>query len=100
MRKADLFLASMVLAFSLGALMLVHSSLAQRAAALGLRDKANMVARLGLTDLCLFTEARYTRHPVMADLNTPFQDFPMAMEHYPSGSLLPLPRHLTEKGGF
>lgn len=41
-----------------------------------------------LTDLSLFTEARYTRHPSQADWFTPFQDHPLAFEHFPSGSLL------------
>ncbi len=27
-----------------------------------------LVQRLGLTDICLFTEARYTRHPSQADI--------------------------------
>jgi hypothetical protein len=51
-----------------------------------------LAARLGLTDLALFTEARYTRHPSQADLHSAFQDHPVALEHFPSGSLL-LPRH-------
>ena len=46
------------------------------------------VERLELTDLALFTEARYTRHPTQADWFTPFQDHPLALEHFPSGSLL------------
>ncbi len=54
-----------------------------------------LVAQLGLTDLCLFTEARYTRHPSQADLQSAFQDHPFALEHFPSGSLLPPPRNLT-----
>ena len=54
-----------------------------------------LVAQLGLTDLCLFTEARYTRHPSQADLQSAFQDHPLAFEHFPSGSLLPPPRNLT-----
>lgn len=52
---------------------------------------ARLVARLRLTDLCLFTEARYTRHPSQADLHSPFQDHPLALEHFPSGSLLTPP---------
>ena len=50
---------------------------------------ADLVHRLTLTDLALFTEARYTRHPSLADLASPFQDHPMALEHFPSGSLVP-----------
>jgi hypothetical protein len=46
-----------------------------------------VVKRLGLTDPALFTEARYTRHLSQADTHAPFQDHPMAFEHFPSGSL-------------
>jgi hypothetical protein len=46
-----------------------------------------LVGDLGLTDLCLFTEARYTRNPSQADAHAPFQDHPMALEHFPAGSL-------------
>lgn len=51
-----------------------------------------MAARLGLTDLALFTEARYTRHPSQADQHSAFQDHPLAFEHFPSGSLI-VPRY-------
>lgn len=62
---------------------------ARRAAAL--EANAHLVARLGLTDVCLFTEARYTRHPSQADLHSAFQAHPLGLEHFPSGSLL-MPR--------
>jgi hypothetical protein len=60
------------------------------------RERAAIVKRLGLTDLCLFTEARYTRHPSQADRFTPFQDHPLALEHFPSGSLIGVPAILRE----
>jgi len=41
---------------------------------------------LGLTDLCVSTEARYTRHPAVSDPVAPFMDHPGAVEHFPSGS--------------
>ena len=41
---------------------------------------------LGLTDLCVSTEARYTRHPAVSDPVVPFMDHPGAIEHFPSGS--------------
>jgi hypothetical protein len=47
-----------------------------------------LVAALMLTDLSLWSEARYTRHPAMSDLFSPFQDHPGAMEHFPAGTLL------------
>ncbi len=43
-------------------------------------------AGLGLTDLCIATEARYTRHPAISDHVVPFMDHPGAIEHFPSGS--------------
>lgn len=68
----------------------------QRAGRAAAREEnAQLVARLGLTDLCLFTEARYTRHPSQADLHSAFQDHPIGLEHFPSGSLLPPPRALA-----
>jgi len=50
-----------------------------------------LVTGLGLTDLALFTEARYTRHPSQADLHSAFQDHPVALDHFPSASLVPPP---------
>jgi len=44
------------------------------------------VAGLGLTDLCVATEARYTRHPAVSDPIAPFMDHPGALEHFPTGS--------------
>jgi hypothetical protein len=60
-----------------------------------LKNKAETVKELELTDLCFFTEARYTRHLSQADSNTPFQDYPLSFEHFPSGSLVMPPVHLT-----
>ena len=54
--------------------------------------KRALVGALGLTDLALWTEARYTRHPSQADLFAPFEDFPAALEHFPAGSIVPVPR--------
>jgi hypothetical protein len=47
-----------------------------------------LVRELGLTDLSLFTEARYARHLSQADLHSAFQDGPGALEHFPVGSLV------------
>ena len=44
------------------------------------------VAGLGLTDLAVATEARYTRHPAVSDPMAPFMDHPGAIEHFPTGS--------------
>lgn len=53
-----------------------------------LRAKRQLVKELGLTDLSLCSEARYTRHPSQADLFSAFQDFPGAFEHFPTGSII------------
>jgi hypothetical protein len=53
-----------------------------------LAARRQLVGVLSLTDLSLWTEARYTRHPAMADLFSPFQDHPGAFEHFPAGSLM------------
>jgi hypothetical protein len=50
--------------------------------------RRQLVSRLSLTDLALWTEARYTRHPSMADQFSPFQDHPAAFDHFPAGSLM------------
>ena len=47
---------------------------------------AIVVSSLGLTDLCLATEARYTRHPAVSDPMAPFMDHPGAIDHFPTGS--------------
>ncbi len=52
---------------------------------------AELVRSLSLTDPALFTEARYTRHLSQSDRFAPFQDHPMAFEHFPSGSLVAPP---------
>ena len=62
--------------------------------AIQIAERSALAARLGLTDLALFTEARYTRHPSQADLHSAFQDHPVALEHFPTGSLLPPPAAL------
>lgn len=78
--------------------MFIHAAKERKSALSALKEKAEMVKRLGLTDLCIFTDARYTRHPAMADLHTPFQSYPLSLEHFPSGSLMPPPPHLSGRG--
>lgn len=46
---------------------------------------------LGLTDLCIATEARYTRHPAVSDMASAFMDHPGALEHFPSGTFWAVP---------
>lgn len=47
-----------------------------------------LASRLTLTDLAIWTEARYTRHPSQADFFSPFQDGPSSLDHFPAGAIL------------
>jgi hypothetical protein len=94
LKKSDVFLCVIFIVCCLFAVMFVHASLTTKSALPSLREKIRMVRALELTDICLFTDARYTRHPSMADLHSPFQDHPMSFEHFPSGTLITPPPHL------
>jgi len=95
-RKVDVFLLSISVALCLFAFIFVHASLTKKSELPALRENSKMVRTLEITDICLFTEARYTRHLSMADLHTPFQDHPMSLEHFPSGALITPPPHLRQ----
>lgn len=46
----------------------------------------DVVAYLGLSDLCISTDARYIRNLAVTDPLAPFMDHPGAIEHFPGGS--------------
>ncbi len=81
----------------MGGLLFIHPHFQGDDYESGLAKRKHLVRELQLTDLCLFTEARYTRHLSQADLHSPFQDYPMALEHFPSGSLVLPPEHLLNR---
>ena len=95
MCRTDRFLTLMAVLALATALTFVDAALRSHEASPRLAASAALVRDLGLTDLALFTEARYTRHLSQADLHTAFQDHPLAFEHFPSGSLLAPPAHLV-----
>ena len=99
MRKSSLFLFFLAVNTGLFLLLFVHSSYRERADLPILGEKRDLVRRLELTDLCLVTEASYTRHLSQADLHTPFQDSPLALEHFPSGSILRPPESIKRING-
>jgi hypothetical protein len=92
MRKSGLFMLMMA-----GGVVALAALTWQGAAGRHGRPASSIAARraakaLEITDPCLFTEARYTRHLSLADRHTPFQEHPLSLEHFPSGSLtLPPP---------
>jgi hypothetical protein len=88
LRKSNCFFTTLLLLLVIFTALFPHARQRQRAEARSLDAMAAMVRELGLTDLCLFTEASYTRHITQTDLRTPFQEFPLSLEHFPSGSLM------------
>jgi len=95
MRKSTNYLCTLSLLMLLFGMMLLHAGLERRQARGMILQIAGEVKTLGLTDLCLFLEARYSRHPSQADRHSAYQDHPLSLEHFPSGSLLlpPFPVH-------
>lgn len=91
MRKSIIYISFTALLIVLVMIMVLHTRLSQKAAVPELLERAKLVKSLRLTDLCLFTEARYTRNPAMADRFAAFQDHPTALEHFPSGSFVTPP---------
>ena len=96
MRKSNLFLIYLILLSGLFLLSVTDAALRSRMAQAELARMQQQVSAWELTDLALFTEARYTRHLSQADYHTPFQDHPFALEHFPTGSLV-MPPALLDK---
>jgi len=94
-RPSTLFFGLLAVGIILLILMTVDAAISQRTDQAAQRQRRDIVRALALTDLCLFTESRYTRHPSMADLHSPFQDHPSALERFPSGALMRPPPHLV-----
>jgi len=93
-RKSTIFSIFVTLNLAAVFFIFLHAHFKSRSALPAINQKALMVETMALTDLCLFTDARYTRNPSVADLHSPFQDGPMTMEHFPSGALILPPLHL------
>jgi len=96
MRKAKKFSLFILLQGIVLTLLAAHSFYRTGADRPWIEQKRQMVRDWQLTDLCLFTEASYTRHLSQADRHTPFQNSPMAFEHFPSGSILLPPESLKK----
>ena len=98
MRMSTLFFLFVTLLTTLLVIMSADAITRNNAALPQLTEKRSIVRDYGLTDLCLFTEARYTRHPSLTDQHSPFQDGPLSFEHFPSGSLVDPPPVLQGRG--
>ena len=96
-RRSTIYLGTTVgLVLILGGMVLHASGIVRTSGPLFAR-KSSLVRQLELTDLCLSTEASYTRHLSMTDLSTPFQDAPLSLEHFPTGGLVEPPTHMAKK---
>ncbi|MEJ1354813.1 MAG: hypothetical protein RPU52_16120 [Candidatus Sedimenticola sp. (ex Thyasira tokunagai)] len=94
MRKSTLFLLFLSIGCLSIALTAVDAVDQQHSATQPLQARTALVGRLGISDLALFTEARYTRHVTQADRHAAFQDHPSSLDHFPSGSLISPPPRL------
>lgn len=88
MRRSIQFLLFTAVILTLFTLLPLHASHSRRINDADLKVQAARLRGLQLTDLCLSSEARYTRHPALADRHAAFQEHPLALEHFPSGSLI------------
>ncbi len=85
--RKSYYLALFVLVILVLDLGLVFMMLGQRhTRKLENQQMIQLVTELGLSDLAVTTEARYTRHPAVTDPLVPFMDHPGNIEHFPSGS--------------
>lgn len=94
MRKSTTVSVFFSVLFTLLALSLVDAENRRQDANRLLEKRAGLVGELGLSDMALFTEARFTRHLSLADRHAPFQDHPTSFDHFPSTSLVLPPEHL------
>ncbi|WP_373500393.1 hypothetical protein [Desulfococcus sp.] len=100
MRRSTIFLIhTAVLGTGLVLMIAIHPRLNLPSREMIVKNNAMLVQKLDITDLCLFTEVRYTRHLSQADLFSAFQESPLALEHYPSGSMTRPPAWMTPGQG-
>ena len=88
MRRSLQFLLFIAVSLVIFLLLPLHARHQQNLSMSEDKDHGEALRKLQVTDLCLTTEARYTRHLAMADRHAPFQAHPLALEHFPSGSLV------------
>lgn len=93
MRPALVFGLFLCLLLALAGALFVDGLIRRKAEAATLAQLAVATSALGLTDLAVATEARYTRHPAVSDAVAPFMDHPGAIEHFPTGTFWLPPSH-------
>ena len=91
MRPSHILLVIILFFLILDSVLYLHASRLRETLRSDYAVQAIAVAGLGLSDLCVATEARYTRHPAVSDAMVPFMDHPGAIEHFPTGSFWAAP---------
>lgn len=91
MRRSSIFFLQIALQILIIVTFLVYSWIELSERITLWKGLDGIVRTLKLTDMALFTDARYTRHPSQADLFSPFQDYPRSIEHFPTGTIIPPP---------
>ncbi|MEI6825441.1 MAG: hypothetical protein WCK54_07600 [Desulfuromonadales bacterium] len=90
-RPSTIFMSLLFSGICIVCFLFVHAQMRSAADLPLLKKHARLAGQLGLTDLALCTEARYTRHPSQSDRHSAFQEHPGALEHFPTGAFIPPP---------
>ncbi len=90
-KKYQIFLAIVLCELIIMGILLVSAFNQIASSKHRINELKKLTRQLQLTDLSVWTEARYTRNPSQADYFSPFQDFPSSVEHFPAGSLIEPP---------
>jgi hypothetical protein len=91
MRKSSLFLLFTLSGWLILCWLFIDAYLRSEADLPRLQEEMKVAKVLSLTDLCLTTEARYTRNPSQSDWHSPFQNHPGALDSFPTGSIIQPP---------
>jgi len=83
-RPSALFLLAVLLLAGAAAVIALRQHEARGVLVGEVSQYRELVQALGLTDLALTTEARYTRHPAVSDGVVVHMDHPRAVDHFPS----------------
>ena len=97
MRPSHILAIFLLLLLSLDGMLYLHARRLRQELDNARAIQAIAVAGLGLTDLCVATEARYTRNPAVSDSMAPFMDHPGAIEHFPTGSFWNAPTNTGKR---
>lgn len=62
-----------------------------------LPEQAKIVRLLHITDMCVTTESRHTRHIALPEPAAPFQDIPGFLDHFPTSTFFWPPPQLINK---